>query len=216
MNIICPPFLIIISSPSGAGKSTICNMLIQNNQDMQLSISATTRQKRQNEIDGQDYYFVTQDEFNNLKNNNQLLESAKIFGNNYGTPKQMIDEAFSKNKNVLFDIDWQGARQLNEKFNHNKILSFFLLPPSMKELYSRLQKRAMDSEEIVRKRMLGAIDEINHFNEYDYVLINENLQQTYNRINNIIHNPNQAIKCDINSIASFVNSLKIEWDKDFK
>jgi guanylate kinase len=180
-----------------------------------LSISATTRHKRQNEIDGKDYYFVTKEEFQSLENKNQLLESANIFGNQYGTPKQMIDDSFAKNQNVLFDIDWQGSRQINEKFNKNKIVSFFVLPPSMKELHSRLQKRAMDTEDVVRKRMSGAIDEINHFNEYDYVLVNENLQQTYNKINNIIRNPNQSIKCDVNSVADFTQSLKDEWEKYF-
>ncbi|MDA7705462.1 guanylate kinase [Rickettsiales bacterium] len=215
MNIVCPPFLIIISSPSGAGKSTICNMLIKGNADVKLSISATTRQKRDNEIDGQDYFFVTNDEFEALKVQDQLLESANIFGNHYGTPKRMIDDCFSKNQNVLFDIDWQGARQLNQKFNKNKIISFFLLPPSMKELHSRLQKRAMDSEDVVKKRMFGAIDEISHFNEYDYVLVNEDLQQTYDKINDIIHNPNQSIECDLNSISDFANSLKDEWHKYF-
>jgi len=215
MNIVCPPFLIIISSPSGAGKSTICNMLIKGNMDVKMSISATTRQKRDNEIDGQDYFFVTNDEFEALKVQDQLLESANIFGNHYGTPKRMIDDCFSKNQNVLFDIDWQGARQLNQKFNKNKIISFFLLPPSMKELHSRLQKRAMDSEDVVKKRMFGAIDEISHFNEYDYVLVNEDLQQTYDKINDIIHNPNQSIECDLNSISDFANSLKDEWHKYF-
>ena len=124
MSIICPTFLIIISSPSGAGKSTICNMLINGNKDIKLSTSATTRVKRQNELDGQDYYFVTKDEFEELESKNQLLESANIFGNQYGTPKKMVDDSFSKNINVLFDIDWQGARQLNEKFNKNKIIVF--------------------------------------------------------------------------------------------
>jgi guanylate kinase len=215
MNVISPPFLIIISSPSGAGKSTICNMLIQGREDMKLSISATTRLKRSNETDGQDYYFVTRDEFEELETKNQLLESANIFGNRYGTPRRTIDESFSKNLNVLFDIDWQGARQLNEKFNKNKIISFFLLPPSMKELSFRLQKRAMDTEDIVRKRMSGAIDEISHFNEYDHVIINEDLQETYDRINNIIRNTNKEIGSDLNIVSDFVTSLREEWKRDF-
>tara|TARA_B110000259_G_scaffold146134_1_gene164694 strand:- start:2563 stop:3219 length:657 start_codon:yes stop_codon:yes gene_type:complete len=215
MNVISPPFLIIISSPSGAGKSTICNMLIQGNKGIKLSISATTRLKRSNEIDGHDYYFVTRDEFEELEAKNQLLESANIFGNRYGTPRKTIDESFSKNLNVLFDIDWQGARQLNEKFNKNKIISFFLLPPSMKELGFRLQKRAMDTEDIVRKRMSGAIDEISHFNEYDHVIINEDLQETYDKINSIIRNMNKEIGRDLNILSDFVTSLREEWKRDF-
>lgn len=215
MSIICPPFLIIISSPSGAGKSTICNMLINGNKDIKLSTSATTRVKRQNELDGQDYYFVTKDEFEELESKNQLLESANIFGNQYGTPKKMVDDSFSKNINVLFDIDWQGARQLNEKFNKNKIISFFLLPPSMKELHYRLQKRAMDTQDIVKKRMSGSIDEISHFNEYDYVIINNNLQETYDKICSIIHNPNEKLNYDSDFLSDFVTSLQEEWENDF-
>tara|TARA_Y100000385_G_scaffold61843_2_gene60556 strand:- start:4654 stop:5304 length:651 start_codon:yes stop_codon:yes gene_type:complete len=215
MSIICPPFLIIISSPSGAGKSTICNMLINGNKDIKLSTSATTRVKRQNELDGQDYYFVTKDEFEELESKNQLLESANIFGNQYGTPKKMVDDSFSKNINVLFDIDWQGARQLNEKFNKNKIISFFLLPPSMKELHYRLQKRAMDTQDIVKKRMSGSIDEISHFNEYDYVIINNNLQETYDKIFSIIHNPNETLNYDSDFLSDFVTSLQEEWENDF-
>tara|TARA_Y100000389_G_scaffold158294_1_gene159692 strand:+ start:17956 stop:18606 length:651 start_codon:yes stop_codon:yes gene_type:complete len=215
MSIICPPFLIIISSPSGAGKSTICNMLINGNKDIKLSTSATTRVKRQNELDGQDYYFVTKDEFEELESKNQLLESANIFGNQYGTPKKMVDDSFSKNINVLFDIDWQGARQLNEKFNKNKIISFFLLPPSMKELHYRLQKRAMDTQDIVKKRMSGSIDEISHFNEYDYVIINNNLQETYDKIFSIIHNPNEKLNYDSDFLSDFVTSLQEEWENDF-
>ncbi len=215
MSIICPPFLIIISSPSGAGKSTICNMLINGNKDIKLSTSATTRVKRQNELDGQDYYFVTKDEFEELESKNQLLESANIFGNQYGTPKKMVDDSFSKNINVLFDIDWQGARQLNEKFNKNKIISFFLLPPSMKELHYRLQKRAMDTQDIVKKRMSGSIDEISHFNEYDYVIINNNLQETYDKIFSIIHNPNEKLNYDSDFLSDFVTSLQEEGENDF-
>lgn len=215
MSIICPPFLIIISSPSGAGKSTICNMLINGNKDIKLSTSATTRVKRQNELDGQDYYFVTKDEFEELESKNQLLESANIFGNQYGTPKKMVDDSFSKNINVLFDIDWQGARQLNEKFNKNKIISFFLLPPSMKELHYRLQKRAMDTQDIVKKRMSGSIDEISHFNEYDYVIINNNLQETYDKICSIIHNPNEKLNYNSDFLSDFVTSLQEEWENDF-
>jgi len=215
MSVINPPFLIIISSPSGAGKSTICNMLIKSDLNVILSVSATTRKKRENEIDGKDYYFVTEDEFEELEVQNQLLESANIFGNKYGTPRKMLDDAFSKNSNVLFDIDWQGARQLNEKFNKNKIISFFLLPPSMKELYSRLQNRAMDSNDVVKKRMVGAINEIKHFNEYDHVLINEDLDETYSKIVNIIHNPNLELDYYFSKISKFVSSLEEEWQNNF-
>lgn len=215
MSKISPPFLIIISSPSGAGKSTICQMLTGRNSNIKLSISATTRTKRSNEIEGKDYYFVTDNEFKSLYSQNQFLESANIFGNKYGTPKKMIEDEFNKNNNVLFDIDWQGARQLNTKFNKDKILSFFLLPPSIKELSNRLKNRASDSVEVVNKRMSGAINEISHFNEYDHVIINDNLDHTYNTIINLIKNPNLNVENNFSNISDFVEKLNQEWQLNF-
>jgi guanylate kinase len=180
------PFLIIISSPSGAGKSTVCRMIVQNDPLIKLSISATTRQKRPKEIDGQDYFFVESAQFDVMKQKSEFLEDAEIFGNKYGTPKAMVDDELKNGSCVLFDIDWQGARQIKEKFDHDEIVSIFILPPSIQELERRLRARAQDPENIVQDRMKKARDEISHFNEYDFVLVNDDLNNTYQKIRAII------------------------------
>lgn len=180
------PFLIIISSPSGAGKSTLCSMIIKNDPLIKLSISATTRQKRPQEIDGTHYFFKNQEEFAQMQKNNELLESASVFSNNYGTPKSMVEGELKKGNCVLFDIDWQGARQIKEKFDKNSVVSIFILPPSLQELERRLHARASDSVEIVNARMNEAKSEISHFAEYDFILVNDDLDNTYKKIRSII------------------------------
>ena len=180
------PFLIIISSPSGAGKSTLCKMIIQNDPLIKLSVSATTRAKRPQEVDGQHYYFINHDKFSEMAAQNQFVEHALVFENNYGTPKKMVDDAIKTGNEVLFDIDWQGARQIKEKFDKDSVVSIFILPPSLAELERRLKNRAQDPEEIVQSRMDKARDEISHFGEYEYVLINDDLNSTYKKIRAII------------------------------
>lgn len=180
------PFLIIISSPSGAGKSTLCRMIIQNDQLIRLSISATTRPKRPQEIDSQHYFFVDQNKFDEMKNNDEFLESAQVFDYNYGTPKKMVDDELKSGNCVLFDIDWQGARQIKEKFNNDEIVSIFILPPSMQELERRLRARARDPEDVVQDRMKKALSEISHYAEYDFILVNDDLNNTYSKIRSII------------------------------
>lgn len=180
------PFLIILSSPSGAGKSTLCSMTIQNDPLIKLSISATTRTKRQKEIDGQDYYFVSKEEFSNMQNNNEFLEDAKVFENYYGTPKKLVDESLNNGHCVMFDIDWQGARKIKEKYQPSDIVSIFIMPPSLQELERRLRARAQDPENIVLKRMDEAKSEISHYDEYDFVLVNDDLNNTYQKIKSII------------------------------
>ncbi len=180
------PFLIIISSPSGAGKSTLCKMIIQNDPLIKLSISATTRSQRPQEVDGQHYYFISQQKFDEMVAAGEFVESANVFENNYGTPKKMVEDTLKNGSEVLFDIDWQGARQIKEKFELSSIISIFILPPSLDELERRLRNRAQDHEEVVQGRMKKAIDEISHFAEYDYVLINDDLNSTYQKIRAII------------------------------
>ncbi len=180
------PFLIIISSPSGAGKSTLCRMTIQNDPLIKLSVSATTRKQRPQETHGQHYYFVSSDEFAAMKKNDEFLEHATVFGNNYGTPKNLVETELKNGNCVLFDIDWQGARQVKKNFDKEAVISIFILPPSMKELERRLRARAQDPAEVVQDRMQKARDEISHFNEYDYVLVNHDLHNTYNKIRSII------------------------------
>lgn len=180
------PFLIIISSPSGAGKSTLCHLIIQNDPLIKLSISATTRPQRPKEIHGQNYFFISKSEFDHKQRDSQFLESAQVFDHHYGTPRKPVEEEIKKGNCVLFDIDWQGARQIKEKFSANEVVSIFILPPSMPELERRLRARASDSEEIVQNRMKKARDEISHFNEYDFILVNDDLNNTYQRIRAII------------------------------
>ena len=180
------PFLIIISSPSGAGKSTLCRMVVQSDPLIKLSISVTTRAQRPQEIHGQHYYFVTKDEFDSMAKNDELLEKAEVFENNYGTPKKLIEDELKNGNCMLFDIDWQGARQIKEKFDRDSLVSIFILPPSIKELERRLRGRAQDPEEVVQARMKKAKDEISHFEEYDFILINDDLNSTYSKIRSII------------------------------
>jgi guanylate kinase len=180
------PFLIIISSPSGAGKSTLCKMISSNDPLIRLSISATTRKKRPQEISGQHYFFVAEEKFLQMQQKQEFLESAEVFGNYYGTPKKMVDESLKNGHCVLFDIDWQGARQIKENYASQQIVSIFILPPSLQELERRLRDRNQDSEEIVQDRMKKARSEISHFNEYDYLIINDDLNNSYLKIRSII------------------------------
>lgn len=180
------PFLIIISSPSGAGKSTLCNMVIQNDPLIKLSTSATTRPKRPNEVHGQHYHFITKDDFAKMKDNNEFLEHATVFDNSYGTPRKLVEDELKNDNCVLFDIDWQGARQIKENLDKDSVISIFILPPSMQELERRLRARAQDPEEVVQSRMEEARSEISHFDEYDFVLINDDLKNTYQKIHSII------------------------------
>jgi len=180
------PFLIIISSPSGAGKSTLCSMVIKNDPLIQLSVSATTRKKREKEIDGQDYFFVNQEEFKSLKVKDEFLEDAQVFDNYYGTPKGAVDESLNNGHCVMFDIDWQGARKIKEKYNKEEVVSIFILPPSIEELERRLKARAQDPQEVVQSRMDAAKSEISHYGEYDFILVNDDLNSTYQKIKSII------------------------------
>ena len=181
--------IIIISSPSGAGKTTICKYLIKKMNNVDLSVSYTTRNKRNNEIEGKDYYFTSKEKFIELKRKNFFIETAKIFDNYYASPYININFTSKKNKHILFDIDWHGARNLRNKFNKNRILDFFILPPNIKELKKRLIKRGRDNRKEIKLRLSLAMKEIKHYKEYKYILINENVQQTVNNIINIIdHN----------------------------
>ncbi|MES2961127.1 MAG: guanylate kinase [Pseudomonadota bacterium] len=203
------PFLIIISSPSGAGKSTLCRMIIQNDQLIRLSVSATTRKQRPQEVHGQHYYFVDADEFSKIKNNNEFLEYAEVFDYSYGTPKKMVESELKNGNCVLFDIDWQGARQVREKFDKNFVVSIFILPPSIQELERRLRSRAQDPEEVVQSRMKKARDEISHYDEYDYILVNDDLNNTYKKICSIIEAKRVAMQSK-DDIAKLVEEqLKI-------
>ncbi|PZQ47661.1 MAG: guanylate kinase [Micavibrio aeruginosavorus] len=164
----------VLSSPSGAGKTTITRALLKNNLNLEISISATTRQRRPGEVDGQDYYFMDIPSFNAMVENGEMLEHAKVFNNYYGTPRQPVEEALARGHDVIFDIDWQGTQQLRE-IAREDLVTVFILPPNAKELERRLRARAQDPEETIRHRMDKASDEMTHYSEYDYVLINNNV-----------------------------------------
>jgi guanylate kinase len=200
------PFLIIISSPSGAGKSTLCRMIVQNDPLIKLSISATTRQKRPQEIEGRDYHFINHSQFGSMIENQEFLECAEVFDYHYGTPKKSVDDELKKGSCVLFDIDWQGARQIKEKFNKDSVISIFILPPSMQELERRLRARASDPEEIVQDRMKKARDEISHYGEYDFVLINDDLNNTYQKIRAIIESK-RILRLDKADLQKFITQF---------
>jgi guanylate kinase len=167
--------MFVLSSPSGAGKTTITRALLKNNSNLEISISATTRQRRPGEVDGQDYYFVDIPQFNAMVENGEMLEHAKVFGNYYGTPRQPVEEALGRGHDIIFDIDWQGTQQLRE-IARDDLVTLFILPPNAKELERRLRTRAQDTEETIRHRMEKAADEMTHYSEYDYVLINNNIE----------------------------------------
>ena len=178
--------LIIISSPSGAGKTTLCKLLIKKIKNIELSISYTSRNKRLNEIHGKDYYFVTKKKFEKLKNKNYFIETAQNFKNLYGSPFKNIRKSEKYNQHILFDIDWKGARKIRKKYHKDNILDFFILPPSKSELKRRLIKRGRDNNKEINLRLSYAIKEMQHYNEYKFVLINENVKKTVNDIIKII------------------------------
>ena len=177
--------MFILSSPSGAGKTTLADRLLKKDGEMTLSISATTRTRRPGESHGQDYYFVSEEEFIRMRDNSELLEWANVFGHLYGTPRGLVEDTLREGRDVLFDIDWQGAQQLDEVAGED-VVKVFILPPSREELERRLRKRAQDSEEVVQKRMAKADAEISHWAEYDYVIVNYDLDESEELLRSIL------------------------------
>jgi len=168
--------LLVMSSPSGAGKTTLSRRLLAADPMITMSVSVTTRPPRPGEVNGKDYHFITQEEFARLRDRNDLLEYAEVFGNFYGTPKRPVTEVLQAGRDVLFDIDWQGTQQLGAAMEDD-LVRIFILPPSAEELRERLIGRAQDSASTVAKRMAKAADEISHWPEYDYVIVNESLEK---------------------------------------
>jgi guanylate kinase len=169
--------LLVLSSPSGAGKTSLSRALLESDPDIALSISVTTRKPRPGEVDGRDYWFVDEAKFKAMSETDQLLEWATVFGNFYGTPRAPIEKAIAEGRDVLFDIDWQGTQQLSERMA-NDLVRVFVLPPSAEALEKRLTQRAQDPPEVVAKRMAKASDEISHWAEYDYVIVNSDLAES--------------------------------------
>ncbi|MCK5297004.1 MAG: guanylate kinase [Alphaproteobacteria bacterium] len=203
--------MIVLSSPSGAGKTVISKELMKLEPLLSLSISATTREPRTGEENGVHYYFVSTDEFNSMKKNGELLEHAAVFGNFYGTPKKAVEKALSSGKDVLFDIDWQGTQQLAQKASQD-LCRIFILPPSMEELGKRLVTRAQDSEEIIRNRMSKAADEMSHWPEYDYIIVNHDIEKSVHQIQSILIA--ERLKRERQTgLVSFVNNMRDEIEK---
>ncbi|WP_341207624.1 guanylate kinase [uncultured Sphingomonas sp.] len=177
--------LFVLSSPSGAGKSTIARMLLASEPELSLSVSATTRAIRKGEEDGRDYHFVSLDQFREMAANHEFLEWAHVFDQRYGTPRAPVDAMLSAGKDVLFDIDWQGAQQLHQ-IAGGDVVRVFILPPSMEELRRRLEGRATDAQEIIDRRMSRADAEISHWDGYDYVLVNDDVESCYAKVKTIL------------------------------
>jgi guanylate kinase len=177
--------MLVLSSPSGAGKTTLSRMLLEADNSVELSVSVTTRPRRANEQDGIDYHFIDVARFKKMVENNELLESAEVFGNLYGTPRLPVEQALAAGRDVLFDIDWQGTQQLREKARSD-VASIFVLPPSIRELERRLQMRALDDERVIKSRMAKAGDELSHWAEYDYVIVNDDIDQALAKVRMVL------------------------------
>jgi guanylate kinase len=177
--------LLILSSPSGAGKSTLTRNLVKEDRGIKLSVSVTTRTRRQSEIDGVHYRFIGTEDFHELRERGDLLEWAEVHGNFYGTPRKAVEQSLTSGEDMMFDIDWQGTRQIVEKMRSD-VVSVFILPPSMQELRSRLERRAEDSDEVIERRLNNAREEIAQWESYDYVLINDDLQRTFKDLRSIL------------------------------
>jgi len=177
--------MLILSSPSGAGKTTLTKKIQQKYQDFKISVSHTTRKPRSNEVEGIDYFFISHEEFKKKISNNEFYEYAKIFNNFYGTSLESVGELLKKNNNILFDIDWQGTQQLS-KFNELQLIKIFILPPDKKELEKRLIQRNQDEIDIISKRLKAYDNDVNNWSDYDHVIINDNLEYCFSQIEKII------------------------------
>jgi len=181
--------MLVMSSPSGAGKSTIARDLLGHviaaEQALNLSVSVTTRPRRASEIEGVHYHFISHREFERMRDSEALLEWAEVHGNFYGTPREAVENAMAEGRDMLFDIDWQGAQQLQEKMSAD-VVSIFILPPSMEELRARLHRRAEDTDDVIEQRLANARSEIEHWREYDYVVVNDDLDRAYSAVRAIV------------------------------
>jgi guanylate kinase len=177
--------LLILSSPSGAGKSTLTQTLVREDASIKLSVSVTTRPKRQSEIEGVHYRFITPADFEKMCARDELLEFAEVHGNHYGTPREAVEQALAAGQDVMFDIDWQGTRQVCEKLRDD-VVSVFILPPSAADLEKRLHTRAQDSDEVIRGRMSRATHELSHWAEYDYIVVNHNVDDAFAEVQSIL------------------------------
>ena len=203
--------MFVLSSPSGAGKTTLSRMLLGKIAGLSMSVSATTRPMRPGEIDGRDYHFVDKTRFTAMVKGDELLEHATVFDNSYGTPRAPVEAALSSGKDVLFDIDWQGTQQLREKARAD-VVSVFILPPSAADLEKRLHTRAQDSDEVIRGRMDRASHEMSHWAEYDYIVINHTLEEAFAEVQSILKAERLKRERRI-GLTSFVRQLQKQLEK---
>jgi guanylate kinase len=203
--------MFVLSSPSGAGKTTLSRLLIERMPDLKMSVSATTRPVRPGEIDGRDYYFIDNEQFEQMVKGSELLEWATVFERRYGTPRAPVEAALSAGQDVLFDIDWQGTQQLREKARAD-VVSVFILPPSAADLEKRLHSRAQDSDEVIRTRMSRASHELSHWAEYDYIVINHDIDEAFAEVQSILKA--ERLKRERRTgLTTFVRELQRQLEK---
>jgi guanylate kinase len=197
--------LFVLSSPSGAGKTTISRALLSRNPNLSVSVSVTTRSPRPGEVDGKDYHFISKDKFDEMVKNDELLEHAKVFRNYYGTPLEPVKQALENSQDIIFDIDWQGTQQLKQKLDDD-IVTVFILPPSKDELERRLRARQQDEESVIVERMKKAADEISHYSEYTYIIINNDLDYSIAQAQAIL-DAERAKRRRVVHLSDFVKTL---------
>lgn len=203
--------LIILSSPSGVGKTSISKAILARDLAIRLSVSATTRSQRAGEVEGKDYFFLSQEQFKAHRDNSDFIESALVYGNYYGTFRTFVDKSLADGVDVMFDIDWQGAQQLAQVYAQDMV-RIFVLPPSVEQLETRLRDRKTDNEEVIKYRMSNVTNEISHWAEYEYVVINEKLEDTINAIHAIIRSERLKRRRQVD-IADFVQKLRMDSEK---
>jgi len=203
--------MFVLSSPSGAGKTTLSRMLMDRMPGLQMSVSATTRPKLRGEVEGRDYLFVDASKFEAMVKQDELLEWAVVFGNRYGTPRAPVEAALSAGRDVLFDIDWQGTQQLREKAGGD-VVSVFILPPSAADLERRLHTRAQDSDEVIRGRMERASHELSHWAEYDYIVVNQNVDEAFSEVQSILK-AERLKRARRVGLTGFVRTLQRQLEK---
>ncbi|MGY3446019.1 MULTISPECIES: guanylate kinase [unclassified Bradyrhizobium] len=203
--------MFVLSSPSGAGKTTLSRMLLEREPGLKMSVSATTRARRPGEVDGRDYFFVDRQTFEAMVKQDELLEWATVFDNLYGTPRAPVEAALSVGQDVLFDIDWQGTQQLHQK-SETDVVRVFILPPSAADLEKRLHTRAQDSEEVIRGRMSRASDELSHWAEYDYIVVNQNVDDAFAEVQSILK-AERLKRQRRTGLTEFVRDLRRQLEK---
>lgn len=197
--------LFVIAAPSGAGKTTLVNALVERNPELRFSVSYTTRSKRKNEVDGRDYFFVDRNTFKELDESGELLESAQVFDNYYGTSRSFVEQQLADGYDVILEIDWQGARQVREMMPACK--SIFILPPSRKELERRLRDRRTDSDEVIARRLRDALSDMSHWNEFDYVIVNDDKDLAVSELESVVNGRGDDNRSDARKVVTEVEKL---------